>query len=557
MLIDPRHKSHTLMDGPGRAPARAMLKAVGFTDEDLSRPLVGVANTWIEVMPCNYHLRRLSERVKAGIRAAGGTPIEYNTIAVSDGISMGTEGMKASLISREVIADSIELVARGHLFDAVVALSGCDKTIPGTVMALARLNVPSLMLYGGSIMPGQFQGHDVTIQDVFEAVGKHASGKMSNAELKDLEDHACPGPGACGGQFTANTMAIAFEFLGISAMGLNGVPAMDSHKDEVAFQCGQMVMDLLKRGLRPKQIITRKSIENAIAAVATTGGSTNAVLHLLAVAREAGVRLSIDDFDKINRKVPLLADLKPGGRFTAADLFKAGGTTLVAKRLLDAGILHADQPTVTGRTIGEEAKQAKETPGQQVLRPLSNPIKPTGGLVILKGNLAPEGCVVKVAGHSIMTFTGPAKVFDREEDAFAAVNAKQIKAGDVVVIRYEGPSRGPGMREMLGVTAAIVGAGLGDSVALLTDGRFSGATHGLMAGHVAPEAVKGGPIAAVKNGDRITFDIAKRRLDVDLTQAEIKSRLKKVKTPAPRYTMGVMAKYARHVSSASEGAITT
>jgi dihydroxy-acid dehydratase len=557
MPIDLRHKSHTLMDGPGRAPARAMLKAVGFTDEDLSRPLVGVANTWIEVMPCNYHLRRLSERVKAGIRAAGGTPIEYNTIAVSDGISMGTEGMKASLISREVIADSIELVARGHLFDAVVALSGCDKTIPGTVMALARLNVPSLMLYGGSIMPGQFQGHDVTIQDVFEAVGKHASGKMTNAELKDLEDHACPGPGACGGQFTANTMAIAFEFLGISAMGLNGVPAMDSHKDDVAFQCGKMVMDLLKRDLRPKQIITRKSIENAIAAVATTGGSTNAVLHLLAVAREAGVRLSIDDFDTINRKVPLLADLKPGGRFTASDLFKAGGTTLVAKRLLDAGILHGDQPTVTGRTIGEEAKDAKETLGQHVLRPLSNPIKPTGGLVILKGNLAPEGCVVKVAGHSIMTFTGPAKVFDREEDAFAAVNAKQIKAGDVVVIRYEGPSGGPGMREMLGVTAAIVGAGLGDSVALLTDGRFSGATHGLMAGHVAPEAVKGGPIAAVKNGDRITFDIVKRRLDVDLTQAEIKARLKKVKTPVPRYTMGVMAKYARHVSSASEGAVTS
>lgn len=557
MLIDPRHQSRTLMDGPGRAPARAMLKAVGFTDEDLSRPLVGVANTWIEVMPCNYHLRRLSERVKAGIRAAGGTPIEYNTIAVSDGISMGTEGMKASLISREVIADSIELVARGHLFDAVVALSGCDKTIPGTVMALARLNVPSLMLYGGSIMPGQFQGHDVTIQDVFEAVGKHASGKMTNAELKDLEDHACPGPGACGGQFTANTMAIAFEFLGISAMGLNGVPAMDRHKDDVAFQCGQLVMSLLKRGLRPKQIITRKSLENAIAAVATTGGSTNAVLHLLAVAREAGVPLSIDDFDIINRNVPLLADLKPGGRFTAADLFKAGGTTLVAKRLLDAGILHGDQPTVTGRTIGEEAKEAKETPGQEVLRPLSDPIKPTGGLVILKGNLAPEGCVVKVAGHSIVQFSGPAKVFDREEDAFAAVNAKQIKAGDVVVIRYEGPSGGPGMREMLGVTAAIVGAGLGDSVALLTDGRFSGATHGLMAGHVAPEAVRGGPIAAVKNGDTITFDIAKRRLDVDLTQAEIEARLKTVKIPEPRYTMGVMAKYARHVSSASEGAVTS
>ncbi len=550
-------KSHDLLVGPSRAPARAMLKAVGFTDEDLSRPLIGVANTWIEVMPCNFHLRRLSERVKAGIRAAGGTPIEYNTIAVSDGISMGTEGMKASLISREVIADSIELVARGHLFDGVVALSGCDKTIPGTVMALARLNVPSLMLYGGSIMPGQFQGHDVTIQDVFEAVGKHASGKMTNAELKDLEDHACPGPGACGGQFTANTMAIAFEFLGISPMGRNGVPAMDQKKDDVAFQCGQMVMDLLKHDLRPRQIITRKSLENAIAAVATTGGSTNAVLHLLAIAREAGIKLTIDDFDAINRKVPLLADLKPGGRFAATDLYAAGGTTLVAKRLLEAGILHPSQPTVTGRTIGDEAKDAKETAGQQVLRPLSNPIKATGGLVILKGNLAPEGCVVKVAGHSIMTFRGPAKVFDREEDAFVAVQSRQIKAGDVVVIRYEGPSGGPGMREMLGVTAAIVGAGLGDSVALLTDGRFSGATRGLMAGHVAPEAVKGGPIGAVKNGDMIVFDIAKRQLDVELSQKEITSRLKKVKQPVPRYTSGVMAKYARHVSSASEGAITT
>jgi dihydroxy-acid dehydratase len=534
-----------------------MLKAVGFTDEDLSKPLVGVANTWIEVMPCNFHLRRLSERVKAGIRAAGGTPIEYNTIAVSDGISMGTEGMKASLISREVIADSIELVARGHLFDAVVALSGCDKTIPGTVMALARLNLPSLMLYGGSIMPGTFQGHDVTIQDVFEAVGRHAAGKMNAAELKDLEDHACPGPGACGGQFTANTMAIAFEFLGISPMGMNGVPAMDARKDDVAFRCGQMVMDLLELDLRPRQIITRKALENAIAAVATTGGSTNAVLHLLAIAREAGVKLSIDDFDKINRKVPLLADLKPGGRFMAADLSAAGGTTLVARRLLEGGCLHAEQPTVTGRTIGEEAREAKETAGQQVLRPLSNPIKPVGGLVILKGNLAPEGCVLKIAGHSITKFKGPAKVFDREEDAFAAVKARQIKAGDVVVIRYEGPAGGPGMREMLGVTAAIVGEGLGDSVALLTDGRFSGATHGLMAGHVAPEAVKGGPIAAVKNGDVIVFDIAKRRLDVELPQKEIKARLKKVKLPVPRYTAGVMAKYARHVSSASEGAVTS
>ncbi|HSL04242.1 MAG TPA: dihydroxy-acid dehydratase [Nitrospiraceae bacterium] len=549
--------SRDLLAGPDRAPARAMLKAVGFTDEDLSRPIIGVANTWIEVMPCNFHLRRLSERVKAGIRAAGGTPIEYNTIAVSDGISMGTEGMKASLISREVIADSIELVARGHLFDGVVALSGCDKTIPGTVMALARLNLPSVMLYGGSIMPGQFQGHDVTIQDVFEAVGKHASGTMTNAELKDLEDHACPGPGACGGQFTANTMAIAFEFLGISPMGRNGVPAMDQRKDDVAFECGKMVMDLLQRDVRPRQIITRKSLENAIAAVATTGGSTNAVLHLLAIAREANIKLSIDDFDKINRKVPLLADLKPGGRFTASDLYAAGGTTLVAKRLLDAGMLHAAQPTVTGRTIGEEARDAKETFGQQVLRPLSNPIKQTGGLVILRGNLAPEGCVVKVAGHSIMTFRGPAKVYDREEDAFVAVQSHQIKEGDVVVIRYEGPSGGPGMREMLGVTAAIVGAGLGDSVALLTDGRFSGATHGLMAGHVAPEAIKGGPIGAVKTGDMIVFDIAKRTLTVELSQKEINARLKKVKQPLPRYTSGVMGKYARHVSSASEGAITT
>jgi dihydroxy-acid dehydratase len=557
MPKDVKLNSHHLLVGPGRAPARAMLKAVGFTDQDLSRPLIGVANTWIEIMPCNFHLRRLSERVKAGIRAAGGTPIEYNTIAVSDGISMGTEGMKASLISREVIADSIELVARGHLFDGVVALSGCDKTIPGTVMALARLNVPSLMLYGGSIMPGHFQGHDVTIQDVFEAVGRHASGKMTNAELKDLEDHACPGPGACGGQFTANTMAIAFEFLGMSPMGRNGVPAMDAHKDDVAFECGKMVMDLLKRDLRPRHIITRKSLENAIAAVATTGGSTNAVLHLLAMAYESGIKLSLDDFDKINRKVPLLADLKPGGRFAAADLYAAGGTTLVAKRLLDAGLLHADQPTVTGRTIGEEAKEAVETAGQQVLRPLAYPIKATGGLVILKGNLAPEGCVVKVAGHSMMHFRGPAKVYDREEDAFVAVKAGQIKAGDVVVIRYEGPSGGPGMREMLGVTAAIVGAGLGDSVALLTDGRFSGATHGLMAGHVAPEAVRGGPIAAVKNGDTIVFDIAKRQLNVQLSAKDIKARLKKVKQPAPRYMTGVMAKYARHVSSASEGAVTT
>ena len=557
MTNPPKHKSHALTDGPGRAPARAMLKAVGFTDDDLARPLIGVANTWIEVMPCNYHLRRLSEKVKAGIRAAGGTPIEYNTIAVSDGIAMGTEGMKASLISREVIADSVELVARGHLFDGVVGLSGCDKTIPGMVMALARLDLPSLMLYGGSIMPGQFQGHDVTIQDVFEGVGAYAAGKMTPMELRDLENHACPGPGACGGQFTANTMAIAFEFLGISPMGFNGVPAMDPRKDDVAFRCGQLIMDLLRKDLRPKQIITRASLENAIAAVATTGGSTNSVLHLLAIAKEAGVSLSLDDFDLINRRVPLLADLKPGGKFMAADLSMAGGTTLVAKRLLDAGILHADQPTVTGRTIGEEARQAKETSGQQVLRPLSNPIKATGGLVVLKGNLAPEGCVLKVAGHERMSHRGPAKVFDREEDAFAAVQRGEIIAGDVVVIRYEGPQGGPGMREMLGVTGAIVGAGLGESVALLTDGRFSGATHGLMAGHVAPEAAKGGPIAALRNGDSIVFDVAGRRLDVELSTDEIKNRLSQWTPPSPRYTTGVMAKYARHVSSASEGAVTS
>ena len=555
--MDPKHKSRELTDGPGRAPARAMLKAVGFTDEDLARPLVGVANTWIEVMPCNFHLRRLSEKVKAGIRAAGGTPIEYNTIAVSDGIAMGTEGMKASLISREVIADSIELVARGHLFDAVVALSGCDKTIPGTVMALARLNLPSVMLYGGSIMPGTFHGHDVTIQDVFEGVGAYAAGKMTPADLRELENQACPGPGACGGQFTANTMAIAFEFLGISPMGLNGVPAMDARKDDVAFQCGQLVMDLLRRDLRPKQIITRKALENAIAAVATTGGSTNAVLHLLAVAREVGVSLSIDDFDAINRRVPLLADLKPGGRFTAADLYVAGGTTLVAKRLCDAGILHKDELTVTGRSIGEEAKQAKEKAGQEVLRPLAKPLKATGGMVILKGNLAPEGCVVKVAGHERMSHRGPAKVFDREEDAFTAVQRGEIRSGDVVVIRYEGPQGGPGMREMLGVTGALVGAGLGESVALLTDGRFSGATHGLMAGHIAPEAARGGPIAAIRNGDIIVFDVSARRLDVELSTDELKSRLSQWTPPAPRYTTGVMAKYARHVSSASEGAVTS
>ncbi|NIO11639.1 MAG: dihydroxy-acid dehydratase [Deltaproteobacteria bacterium] len=556
MAQDLKKHSRAITDGPDRAPARAMLKGIGFTDKDLARPLVGVANTWIEVMPCNFHLRRLSAKVKEGIRAAGGTPIEFNTVAVSDGISMGTEGMKASLVSREVVADSIELVTRGHLFDAVVALSGCDKTIPGTVMALARLNLPSLMLYGGSIMPGSFRGRDVTIQDVFEAVGAHASGKMSDADLAELEAQTCPGPGACGGQFTANTMATAFEMMGISPMGSASVPAMDTKKDDVAFSAGQLVMKLVEQNLTAKDIITRESLENAIAAIAATGGSTNGVLHLLAVAREAGVSLVIDDFDRISRRTPLLADLKPGGRYVATDLYRAGGVPLVGRRLLEGGLLHGGAMTVTGRTIGEEVKGARETDGQEVVLPLSSPLKPTGGLVILKGNLAPAGCVIKVAGHERVNHRGPARVFDREEDAFQAVQSGKIKSGDVVVIRYEGPKGGPGMREMLAVTAALVGAGLGDSVALLTDGRFSGATHGLMAGHVAPEAAHGGPIAAVQDGDMVSFDVEGRRLDVELSDQEIQSRLKQWTPPKPRYASGVMAKYARLVSSAADGAVT-
>lgn len=552
-----RKQSQVINDGVDRAPARAMLKGIGFTDEDLAKPIIGVANTWIETMPCNYHLRRLSEKVKEGIRAAGGTPMEYNTIAISDGITMGTEGMKTSLISREVVADSIELVARGHFFDGVVALSGCDKTIPGAVMALGRLNRPSLMLYGGSIAPGRFQGHDVTIQDVFEAVGSVAKGKMSEDDLAVLEDHACPGSGACGGQFTANTMATVFEIMGISFMGSGSVPAEDPDKDQMAFEAGQKVMALLRADLCPDQIITKESIENGIAAVAATGGSTNAVLHLLAIAREMDIPLDIDDFDRISLKTPLLADLKPGGKYVATDMHRAGGIRLIAKRLLDAGILHADAKTVSGKTIGEEAALAEETPDQKVVRPLSDPIKATGGLVILKGNLAPEGCVIKVAGYERNYHQGPAKVFDSEEAAFAAVQSDQIVAGDVIVIRYEGPKGGPGMREMLGVTAAIVGAGLGSSVALLTDGRFSGATRGLMAGHVSPEAAVGGPIAAIQDGDTITFDLEKRDLSIALTQAVLEARLSDWKEPSPRYTKGVMAKYARHVSSASEGATTS
>jgi dihydroxy-acid dehydratase len=533
-----------------------MLKAVGFTDEDLSRPIVGVANTWIEIGPCNFHLRRLAAKIKEGIRAAGGTPMEFNTVSISDGISMGAEGMKCSLISREVIADSIELVARGNHFDALVCISGCDKTNPGVVMALSRLDIPGLALYGGSIAPGHLSGRDLTIQDVFEAVGAYGRGKIGAEELKAIEDRACPGAGACGGQFTANTMSTVMEFLGISPMGSNGIPAAAPEKDEAAFAAGQLVMELLRRDIRPSQIITRRAIENAIAGVAATGGSTNAVLHLLAIAREAGIALKIDDFDDISTRTPLIADLKPGGRFVANDLYAAGGIQLIVKRLLDAGFIHKDALTVTGTTIGEAAQGAAEAAGQQVVRPLSNPIKATGGLVILKGNLAPEGCVVKVAGHERMTHKGPARVFDREEDAFQAVQKGEIKPNDVVVIRYEGPKGGPGMREMLGVTAALVGAGLGDSVALMTDGRFSGATHGLMAGHVAPEAASGGPIAALRDGDMVVFDIKARRLDAELSAEEIDLRLRQWKAPGPRYTTGVMAKYARLVSSASEGAVT-
>ena len=534
-----------------------MLKAVGFTDEDLRRPIIGVANTWIEIGPCNYHLRDLGEQVKAGIRAAGGTPMEFNTVSISDGITMGSEGMKASLVSREVVADSIELVARGNLFDGLVVLVGCDKTVPGGVMALVRLDTPGLVLYGGSIAPGRWEGRDVTIQDVFEAVGAHAAGKLSDARLGALENSACPGPGACGGQFTANTMSMVCELLGVSPLSANSVPAMLAEKHDVARSAGELVMDLVRTDLRPRQIVTRAAVENAIAGVVATGGSTNAVLHLLAIAHEAGVELAIDDFDAISERTPLLADLKPGGRFVATDLYRAGGIGLVARRLQEAALLHEDALTVTGRTIGEAARGASESAGQEVVRAVSEPITPTGGLVILKGNLAPLGCVVKVAGHEPATHRGPARVFDSEEAAFEAVEQGRIRAGDVVVIRYEGPSGGPGMREMLAVTAAIVGAGLGESVALLTDGRFSGATRGMMAGHVAPEAAKGGPIAIVRDGDMIVFDERNRKLQLEVDDGEIAARLAAWQAPAPRFMSGVMAKYARLVSSAATGAVTS
>ncbi len=552
-----RLRSRAVLEGPDRAPARAYYAGIGFDAEALARPIIGIANTWTETMPCNFHLRRLAERVKEGVRAAGGTPMEFNTVAVSDGITMGTEGMKTSLVSREVIADSVELVARGHQFDGIVAMSGCDKTVPGCVMGLARLDVPSLMLYGGSIAPGRFRGRDVTIQDVFEAVGAHAAGDMSDEDLAELESVASPAAGACGGQFTANTMALAFEALGISPMGSGMVPAEDGRKGQVAEDCGRLVVELVHRDLTPAEVITRAGLENAIASVAATGGSTNAVLHLLAVAREADVDLAIDDFDRICERTPLIADLKPGGRFVATDLYRAGGLRLIAKRLVEVGLMNADARTVTGRTLGEEAAGAEEGEGQEVVRPIEDPIKVTGGLAILRGNLAPDGCVVKLSGHARTDHRGPARVFESEEDAFEAVQAGAIGAGDVVVIRNEGPSGGPGMREMLGVTAALVGRGLGDEVALLTDGRFSGATRGLMAGHVAPEAPRGGPIAAVRDGDTVVFDIGARELNVELSDAEIAERLEAYEPPAPRYRSGVLGKYSRHVGSASEGALTS
>jgi dihydroxy-acid dehydratase len=547
-------RSDALLKGINRAPARAMLKATGLKDADLAKPLIAVANTWTDATPCNMHLRDLAVHVKEGIRAAGGTPIEFNTVVVSDGISMGTEGMRASLVSREVIADSIELAVRGAMCDGVVALSGCDKTIPGTMMALARLDVPGLMLYGGSIMPGNFRGKLVTIQDVFEAVGACSAGRITESELRALEDVACPGAGACGGQFTANTMSMAAEMLGISPMGLNDIPAVDERKNAAAMRAGKIVMRLVTEDLRPSKILTRAAFENAITAVATTAGSTNAVLHLMALAKEANVPLTLEDFDLISARTPTLGDLKPGGRFFATDFDRAGGVRLVAKRLLEAGMLQ-ESLTVNGTSIVEEAELAVETTGQEVVRPVDKPLSPRGGFAIMRGSLSPDGSVVKLAGHDRRQHSGPARVFDSEEACFAAVQARQIKPGDVVIIRYEGPKGGPGMREMLGVTGALVGQKLDDSVVLLTDGRFSGATHGFMVGHVAPEAQVGGPIAFVRDGDTVTLDVDTRRIDVDF-DLEARRRESNWQPPAPRYRTGVMAKYAAAVSSAAEGAIT-
>ncbi len=550
-----RH-SAAMTDGPDRAPARAMLKATGFTDEDLARPIIGVALTWIETMPCNLNQRALAAHVKRGIREAGGTPMEFNTVAVSDGVSMGTEGMRASLVSREVIADSIELVARGHCFDGVVCLVGCDKTLPGAAMALARLDIPGLVLYNGSIAPGRFRGRDVTVQDVFEVVGAHAAGKVGPEEVHALENVACPGAGACGGQFTANTMSMALELLGISPAGLNGVPALHPDKDAAAAEAGRLVMDLVRNDVRVSQIITRAAIDNAITGVAASGGSTNAVLHLLALAREMGIPLDLDDFDTIAERTPIIVDIKPGGRFVATDLHAAGGVAVMTRELMKRDLLNTECRNVDGRTLGEIGEAAVATEGQEVIVDIERPLKATGGVGVLRGNLAPEGSVVKLSGHERRLHRGPARVFDSEEDCFAAVKANSISPGDVVVIRYEGPAGGPGMREMLHVTAALVGEGLGEEVALVTDGRFSGATHGLMVGHIAPEAYRGGPLAALRDGDTVTLDVDTRRLDVDLTDEQIAERMKDWTQPKPRYTAGVLAKYAALVSSASEGAIT-
>lgn len=549
-------QSYTITQGPTRAPARSYYKSIGFTDEDLKKPIIGIANTWIETMPCNYNLRLLAEHVKEGVRKAGGTPMEFNTIAISDGITMGTEGMKASLVSRDLIADSIELCTRGYMFDGLVALVACDKTIPGAAMALLRLNVPSVLLYGGTIMPGHLNGRELIVQDVFEAVGAHAAGKITDAELLAIEDHACPGPGACGGQYTANTMATLMECIGLSPFGTASVPQVDERKGGVAMRCGELIMNAVARGIKPRDICTRNAFENAIASVAASGGSTNAVLHLLAMAHDAGIELAMDDFQHISERTPLLCDLKPAGRYTAVDVDRAGGIPVIAQRLAEGGYIHKECITVTGRTFGEEAAGARETPGQDVIRPVGQPIKKSGGLVILKGSLAPEGCVIKVTGIERKGHSGPARVFDREEDAMDAVTHGRIKAGDTVVIRFEGPKGGPGMREMLGVTSAIVGAGLGDTVALLTDGRFSGATRGFMIGHVAPEAVDGGPIAIVREGDPISIDIEKRTIELAIPAAEIAARLKEFKAPEMKYKSGVYAKYYRSVSSASKGAVT-
>lgn len=548
--------SYTITQGRDRAPARAMLKAIGFTDEDLRKPIIGVANTWIETMPCNYNLRELAVKVKEGIRAAGGTPMEYNTVAISDGVTMGTEGMKASLVSRDLIADSIELVARGHMFDGVVTLVACDKTIPGGAMALLRLNIPGLVLYGGSILPGHYKGQDITIQEVFEAVGACAAGRITDEELTAIEDAACPGAGACGGQFTANTMATVMEMIGLSPLGTAAVPQLDKRKEEVAFRCGQIIVDAVKNDRKPRDIVTRKALENAIASVAATGGSTNAVLHLLAIAREAGVDLRIEDFQKISERTPLLVDLKPGGKYVAVDVYKAGGIPVIAKRLVDGGYADGSAMTITGRTLADEAAEAKETPGQEVIHPLDKPLKPTGGLVILKGNLAPDGCVIKVSGVARKFHEGPARVFDCEEAAMHAVTEGAINAGDVVVIRYEGPKGGPGMREMLGVTGAIVGAGLGETVALITDGRFSGATRGFMVGHIAPEAAAGGPIAAVREGDLIRIDVENQAIELKISESELKTRLSRWQAPPSKYATGVFAKYIKLVGSAAQGAVT-